>query len=148
MEDDEMGKLWSSWNSVNNNSSDEIDVPSNLFNLPSASATPPLSSVEVNGDLIPSSAVFPCPIPIASTPSDVKPASNGAGSSRRKPSKANLVQLKQPPKTTIIDPFAEGDEGQTVMKVVENTEDQGGSGVHFKKPRLDEKVTEAASGMQ
>ncbi|KAM7541418.1 hypothetical protein Aperf_G00000037154 [Anoplocephala perfoliata] len=148
MEDDEMGKLWTSWNSLNN-SNDELDVPSTLFNLPSASVTPPLSSMEVNGDLASSSAVFPCPIPIPSTPSEVKPASNGAGSSRRKPLKANLVQLKQP-KTTVTDPSAEGDEdeeGQAVMKVG-NTEPQGGSDVPFKKPRLDEKVTEAVAGTQ
>ncbi|KAH9286069.1 hypothetical protein ECG_00908 [Echinococcus granulosus] len=92
-EDDEMGKLWTCFNSNNNNNSTiQAEVPS-FLSLPSSKSLPP---VDVNGVMIPSPAVFPSPLPLATGQFEARPVSNGVGSSRRKPCKANLVQLKQP----------------------------------------------------
>uniref|UniRef100_A0A0R3TZ18 C2H2-type domain-containing protein n=1 Tax=Rodentolepis nana TaxID=102285 RepID=A0A0R3TZ18_RODNA len=125
-EDEDMGQLWTNWN-----------LPSSF------SATPKLQEEEsssVNGRIdepIPSSsAVFPTTIDVKPTPTSSK--NGGAvGSSRRKPAKANLVQLKQPPKmTTITDPFntRDGDnEGETVVK----KEEPDTYEIPLKKPRLD-----------
>uniref|UniRef100_A0A5K3EIW1 C2H2-type domain-containing protein n=1 Tax=Mesocestoides corti TaxID=53468 RepID=A0A5K3EIW1_MESCO len=83
MEDDEMGKLW---DCLTNSNTDVSPFPS-----------PPVAS---NGVVTSSPAVFPTPLPVGSEQNESKPASNGVGSSRRKPCKANLVQFKQP-KTSV-----------------------------------------------
>ena len=103
MEDDEMGKLWACFDSNNSNngsSSTGHKAGAPLFSL--SSSTPPSFTVDVDGAVASSPAVFPSPLPLASRQSETKTASNGVGSSRRKPCKANLVQLKQP-KTLLED---------------------------------------------
>nr|CDS27594.1 Zinc finger C2H2 [Hymenolepis microstoma] len=125
-DDEDMGQLWTSWN-----------LPSS-FNV-----TPRVQEEEsscMNGKydepIHSSPAVFPTTIDVKPTPAFSK--NGGAvGSSRRKPAKANLVQLKQPPKmTTIIDPFSmkDGDdEGEVVVKEEERDDYE----IPLKKPRLD-----------
>ncbi|VUZ53154.1 unnamed protein product [Hymenolepis diminuta] len=132
-EDEDMGQLWTSWN-----------LPSSFNVTPKAQEEEEGSCMNGKYDEpVPSSpAVFPTTINVRPTPA---PSNNGAaiGSSRRKPAKANLVQLKQPPKmTTIVDPFnmkdTDGEEEEVVVKEEERDDD----GIPPKKARLDESAIE------
>ncbi|KAL5111316.1 hypothetical protein TcWFU_001160 [Taenia crassiceps] len=123
-EDDEMGKLWACFNSNNNNNSTiQAAIPSFL----SLSSSKPLLPVDVNGVVVPSPAVFPSPLPLATGQFEARTASNGVGSSRRKPCKANLVQLKQP-KTFVEEdtPYpCSSDSGEAVSNPKKSRSDDG-----------------------
>lgn len=135
MEDDEMGKLWACFDICNNNNSSgstshQTEAP--VFSL--SSSTPPSIAVDVDGAMTSSPAVFPSPLPMATRQSETKPVCNGVGSSRRKPCKANLVQLKQP-KTLMEEDTTPHSCSSEDFKAIDSS----------KKPRLDSVVETTGS---